>query len=144
MDWKRMAIDDLRNYNRRRQSMENLPKRIAALEYDSLSVRAGIGSEPVCGGTSKAEDRMINNISERERLKYNLLSVRNLVELTENGLNSLTHDEKLVLERFFIDRQNGYLERLMNELGYEKSKIYQLKDDALKKYTMIQFGVVDL
>lgn len=143
MDWKREAIEDLRNYTRRKQSLENLPRRIEALEQDSLSVRAGLGSEPVSGGTSMAEDRMINNISERERLGHNLCSVRRLVELTEQGLDSLTREERLVLERFFINRQRGYLERLMDELGYEKSRIYQIKDIALRKYTLQQFGMID-
>lgn len=143
MDWKREAIEDLRNYTRRKQSLENLPKRIEALEQDSFSVRAGLGSEPVSGGTSMAEDRMINNISERERLGHNLCSVRRLVELTEQGLDSLTREERLVLERFFINRQRGYLERLMDELGYERRQIYRIKDNALKKYTMVMFGIVE-
>lgn len=143
MDWKREAIEDLRNYTRRKQSLENLPRRIEALEQDSLSVRAGLGSEPVSGGTSMAEDRMINNISERERLGHNLCSVRRLVELTEQGLGSLTREERLVLERFFVNRQRGYLERLENELGYERRQIYRIKDNALKKYTMVMFGIVE-
>ena len=143
MDWKREAIDDLRNYTRRKQSLENLSRRIEALELDSLSVRAGLGSEPVSGGTSMAEDRMINNISERERLGHNLCSVRRLVELTEQGLGSLTREERLVLERFFVNRQRGYLERLENELGYERRQIYRIKDNALKKYTMVMFGIVE-
>lgn len=38
MDWKTMAIDDLREYNARRQALEVLPMQIAEIEAEMTGI----------------------------------------------------------------------------------------------------------
>jgi len=145
VDWKKVAVEDLRRYQHLKKSLSHIPQRIETLEEYNLAVKGGMsGSEPVSGGTSTSEDRLISNICERERLGHNYKAVKGLVDMIEEGLGMLNKTERLVLERFYINRTQGYVDRLMDELGYEKSRVYQIKDDALHKFTVAMYGLIDL
>lgn len=145
MDWKRAAIEDLKLYHRRRDSLNNLKDRIQALKEHYLSVKCSLGSDaaPVKNGSSKIEDRMLNNIVERERLTHTYKATRRLVELTERGLKGLDDKERLVIERFFVTKERNHVERLMDELHVEKSHVYRLKDRALYNFTVTMYGLID-
>lgn len=145
MDWKKSAIEDLCYYCRRRDSLDNIKTRIAALKDQYASVKCALGSDstPVQGGGNKIEDRMLSNIVERKRLILTYRAAKGLVELTERGLDGLEERERLVLERFFISSERGACQRLKGELGYEERQIYRIKDDALYKFTICQYGISD-
>lgn len=145
MDYKRCAEEDLREYERLKTSLAALPERIALLQDKASSLRAAAPDrEPVQGGTSTYEDRLINNIVETERLKTNLDIVRRKVALVDRGLAVLTDEERLVLERFYISRHYGYMDRLCEELCCERTQVYRIKDRALKKFTQAMFGMAEL
>lgn len=145
VDWKKVAIEDLRKYPYLKKSLLHIPQRIDVLEEYTKTVKGGMsGSEPVSGGTSTSEDRLINNICERERLEHNYKAVAGLVEMIEEGLDILSRTERLVLERFYINRTQGHVERLCDELGYEQRQIYNIKDNALYKFTTAMYGLIDL
>lgn len=145
MDWKKSAIEDLRNYNARKDSLDNIITRIAALKDQSASVKCSMNSDsvPVQGGGTKIEDRILSNLVERERLTHTYRATKKLVELTERGLAGLDDGARLVLERFFIAPAKGNVERLKDELGYEERQIYRMKDQALYDFTIREYGLVD-
>lgn len=145
IDWKKCAIEDLRTYNRRRDSLDNIKCRIAALKEQYASVKCALGSDTgaVQGGGNRIEDRMLSNIVERERLTHTYRAAKCLVDLTEQGLSGLDERERLVLERFYVEPGKGNVDRLCGELGYEARQIYRIKDDALYKFTVCQYGIMD-
>ena len=49
----------------------------------------------------------------------------------------------MVLEKFYVDRYPNHVEWLSEHLNYEKSRVYQLKDDALYYFTVSMFGLID-
>jgi hypothetical protein len=50
VDWKKIAIDDLRRYPHLKESLLHIPKKIEALEEYNQSIKGGMsGSEPVSG-----------------------------------------------------------------------------------------------
>ncbi len=145
MNWKREAINDLSKYRNQQQSLENIPQRMAALKEDIQSARsAKPDNTPVQGGGNMYEDRILNNIITREKLKVNYAIVSRIVSSTEKALNSLSQQQRRVLELFYIDRQQGHVERLCQELGYEQARIYQIKDNALYDFTIALYGLSDL
>lgn len=137
------AIDDLRKYNSRKESLINIPERIQALRLDRESVRAVSDSTPVQGGGSRAEDRVINSLCNEEHLRLAYKSNKHLVAVTERALATLTDTERLVLERFYIARPKDYIEVLKIETNYEKTRIYEIRDEALRKYAMAAYGAVE-
>ena len=145
MDWRKAAAADLREYRYIRDSIDNLRGQIEELERQAHTLKGtAYDRTPVKGGTSGWEDRLIGNIDRRGRLEENLRTVQVKIERIERGLAALTDRERKVLDGFYVNRMALHIDRLCGELGYERSQIYRIHDEALKKFTLSQFGIVDL
>lgn len=144
MDWKKAAESDLRTLEARRSALRNMKDRIASLKVSCDGLRSAFSdSTPVQGGGNKTEDKMLNNLAEVERLKYSYAATKKLVEITERGLEGLSEDEKTVLQYFYITPISKAVDDLCERLGYEKSQIYRIKDRALYKFTIAEYGLYD-
>lgn len=144
MNWKKEAENDLRNYQRRVDALENARDKIKALRDQMTAIKAGMSDgTPVVGGGNKAQENMVNCIAECERLEYTIKANERLVALVERGLQSLSEQERRVLDLFYIHRIRGHVEELMEELNVETSQVYRIKDAALYKYTTTIYGVID-
>lgn len=144
MNWKKEAENDLRSYMRRKDSLQNIQDKIASLDDRMQSIRGGMSdATPVQGGESRAQESLINCIAEKERLGHTRAAVSRLVKLVERGLAGLTDQERRVLELFYIQRQDGYIERLMDELHVERAHVYRIKDAALYKFTVALYGITE-
>lgn len=146
MDWRKISIERLKDYENRKAALLSIPEQLETLELEFTSIRAATtdGQEIKGGGGSKIEDSLINNIVKRDELKRNLKIVKNEVAVTERGLKGLTADEEKILNKFYINRVHGHVELLCEELNFEKSRVYAIKEDALKKFTLACYGIIEL
>lgn len=144
MDWKKEAINDLKNYLSRKNSILSMSEQIQMLDAKMERVKGFSADSPVMGGASKSEDVLINCIAEKDRLTTNIEIAKKQIAMVERGLTFLSDDERTVLTMFFINRPSNHIDRLCDELGYEKSRIYEIKDQALHKFTIAMYGIVDL
>lgn len=143
-NWQRNAIDDLRTINYWTEFLRHSEERLAALDADIASIHSALkDATPVQGGTSTAEDRLISNIDERGRLEANINSVSVRLKAIRGALDALTADEQLILDRFFINRVDRYIDRLCDELNIEQAQVYRRKDEALRHFTKALYGFVD-
>jgi len=144
MKWSDCAIQDLRKYKHLKASLESIPERMEALRCRFEYIKgAATDKVPVKGGSSRYEDNLLDIIVEKERLKYLYRANKTLLDLIERGLASLDETERLVLDRFYIDRPKNHIKKLMEELNYEKSRVYEIKDQALYKFTIAMYGIVE-
>ena len=143
MNYKEIVIEDLRNYNYLKQGVENAKARIRALEYAAVGLQAG---EPVRAGRRRSarDDRMVDNIAERERLKLNLRTAQTLLRMIDSALSTLSEQEREILNEFYINKREGHAERLCHRFCVEKSKVYTMKDEALRKMAIGMYGVIEL
>lgn len=145
MNWQTFGVQRLKAYEARQKAVESIPERIKMLELEYTAIKAGIGDGmPKASGGNKTEDQLVGNIAKREELKSNLEIAQREIALTEKGLSALDDEEKRVLYVFFINRPARHVELLCDELHIEKTKLYKLKDEALKKFTMACYAVVEL
>ena len=141
MDWKNEAVDQLQQYEARQQALDSIPEEIRRLEIENASIRSSVGNAvPVRESGSKREDAMLSNIVRREELARQLESTKAWVKLVDRGLSALDDEERLVLDRFYIHRHRGHVERLVDELGVEAKMVYRRKDKALRHFTMALYG----
>ena len=136
MDWKACAVDDLRRYRHMKIGVLNSRDKLRMLSSQATSARTTASRQ--CERTSP---KLIDTIVETERLKSNLDVAENLVGLIERGLDSLSEEERVVLERFYISDLPKNMTHLKGELGYEERSLYRLRDRALKKFTLAMYGV---
>ena len=140
MNWRKEAENDLRTYLLKKQSVESIEERIRALKMQQTGIQA-VRVDPTPGGSSQLEDSQANIICEIKRLKLTRAANQKLIEITERGLSVLDDRERLTLEKFYIDRPQDYLGQLMEELHVEKSMVYKIKEEALKKFTAATYGI---
>ena len=143
MNWQKEAVNDLKSYEARRQSVDNLKERIADLEKRAIKLGGTSNSVPVQGGGNRNEEALVNNIAERERLTMALSAAQKLVDVIDRGLAVLDDDEYKVLEGFYINRSSRHLDKLCDDLHCEKSTVYRIKDQALYKFTVAMYGIID-
>lgn len=144
MDWKATAIEKLKDYEAKKLCIDQLALEIKRLELKAeglhSSIREGAGS---AHSTDAYDDMLVNNITQRQELMFLHTDALRWVEFVERGLSVLTGEERLILDRFYIHRSKGNVDRLCEELCVERSRVYKLKDQALRHFTLALYGVTE-
>lgn len=143
MDYKKIAKAELRDVPAMRTAMDNIKDRIRSLEMQKTSLRSTSDSTPVQGGGNRQEDRLLNLIVESERLRLSLTAHELRMEVIERGLAALSDQDRLLLETFARNRSGEAVNILSDTLFLERTRVYQLWDEALRRYTIAEFGLVD-
>lgn len=146
MDWKTAAIEKLKQYEEKRQSLELIPVQIAEIESAMTSIRsAGALSVPVMNSKGNSrEDMYINNIDRLDELKRQLEQAKLWIKIVDRGLSVLNREERLVLERLYINREKYAADRLCDDLGLMDSRtVYKRRDQALRLFTVALYGCVE-
>lgn len=145
LDYRTVVKSKLYQYRQLETSLLNLEERVR--EIDAFLVSTGSGGFDnirVQGGKMDAkENNRISLMVEKEQLKSILRLKRADVARVRRGLAALTPEERTILDRFYINRTDHYLERLMEELGYERRAIYYRHDEALRDITVAMYGLVE-
>lgn len=139
--WRRQAESDLREYEAKKKSLENIPDQIRELEEKMSSIRSQTAdSVSVKGGGGGRDDAYLNNIVARDRLKANLEDSRRFVSRVSNALSILTEDEKELLRRFYMIPEKGSAYNMASEKHVDHKTVYRWKDDALDRFTIAMYG----
>ena len=85
----------------------------------------------------------INTIAEKEQLQLNYRMAKQQLDWIDRGLQILEPDERLVLEGFYISTSPTAKDDLMDSLCIERSALYELKDRALRKFTIGMYGMLE-
>lgn len=134
--WRMQAINDLQTFNAKKESLKNIPEQIAELEAKYTAIRSSTADgTPVKGGRSGREGMLLNNITERDRLKDALVQAKNDVAKVERALSVLTDVERRILQVRFIDREPAAVTKLSCELNLDERTVRNRQADAL-----LQFG----
>lgn len=141
MNWKFEAIEKLKQYEAKKQSLRSIPEEIARLESAMQSIRSATADgTPVQGGGSGREDMMLSNIVHHEELERAMEQAQKWVALVDAGLEILSEEERLILDRFYIHPAKGNVDRLCGELGVEQATAYRYRDKALRHFTISLYG----
>lgn len=145
MDWKAEAIEKLQGYDSQRQAIDLIPLELERLGADYTGIRAAkVDGMPRAGSSaSTREDAMISNITYRDELKRRLKEARLWVEIVDGGLSTLGEEDGLVLEYLFIHPAKGNIDRLCERLNVDKSTVYSRRNNALRRFTIALYGVVE-
>ena len=145
MNWKKEAIEKLKEYNARKQSITSIPMEIAQLESAVRGIRsASADGVAISGGGSGREDMLLSNICKREELKRSLATAKAWVSQADAAMGVLNQEERLILDRFYINPARGNVDRLCGELNVEKSQVYARKDAALRHFTISLYGCTEI
>lgn len=141
MNWKREVQDKLYKYPYKKQAISNLKERILYLDETLKTIKPVVMDKvPLRGGGTKQEDVMLNRIMEKELLTANLKDCKVEVKDIEKSLKILTETELEVIELFYLSMYRTSIEKICDRLGYEKSQVYNIRNDALRKMAIFLYG----
>ena len=143
MNWKTEAMERLKKYEGCCHAIHNIPLEIKRLELEARSPARASLEQTAGKATGRREDKLLNNIVFRQTLRWSLEQTRQWLDATNDALQCLAPEERLILQRLYIYQEKDGLERLCRELGVERSSIYRYRDRALEKFTVALFGKSD-
>lgn len=144
MIWKHEAVEKLKQYEVKRAALEDIPLEIKQLELGMQSIRsAKPDSSPVRSNGAARENMMLNNITYREELDISYQQTKSWVERVEKALDTLTQEEYTILDRFYINPEKKAADRLAGDLRVDVKTVYRRKDEALRKFTLALYGVME-
>jgi hypothetical protein len=137
--WKSLAIDELTIYPAKKEAMTTIPERLRELESAFVSIGSPSADKVAVQGGG-GNDKALNNIVQRESLFQKYTEVVAFTARVERGLAVLTDEENEILSRCYIHPERGAVERIANARGLDKSTVYRMRDDALRKFTIAMYG----
>ena len=141
MNWKQEAAERLQRYEPMVRALQNIPMEMVRLEEDVKQLRSrGSELEGICTTPSRGDGRLVDNIVMRQELKRVYEDACMWVEITDNALEALTNEEKLVLFHLYVRPQRGAVDQLCEQLGLEQSSVYRKRDIALWRFTLAMYG----
>ncbi len=136
MDWKLCAADDLRRYKQMKIGILNSKDRLRLISETSTSPRTSLGKR-----NPARNPGFINNLVEKEKLSSNIKSAEKLIAIIDRGLNSLSEEDRRLLEKFYMSDSPSKMRHLSDEFGYDPRSIYRKRDRALAKFTLAMYGL---
>ena len=144
-DYKKVCKWELGRYYEKLMAIDSLQDEIDMLNARMEGIRSPkMDATPVQGGSSTAEDRIINAICNRDNPTVNHELVKWQVRQMDRGLSILTDQQRRILEVAVMRREYNAIDRLCDELHISRSELYRRMDEALKRYAICRYGVTEL
>lgn len=141
MNWKEEAKRELRGYEALKASIPNLSDTLAEIAAAKTSLRSASDPSPIYGGGSTYEDRLTNLLTKEAAVKDLLRASRFRLRRIERGLAALSEEERAVALCFSAHRSGEAVEILTERLGLEQAQIYRIWNEALRRFTIAEYGL---
>lgn len=142
MDWKKNTIEEIKNYSYLRIKCVRLREKLEELESKSKTIH-GVKLSHQKIKSSAQSQKILNQLIEREELYHMLNATRNKVKKLERAFKKLDPNERSILDKFYISRQDLTLAQMCSHFSVERSTLYRMKDSALKKLALNLFGEIN-
>ena len=143
MNWKTVAIDELRNYEAVKLSLQNLPELIDRQNSAIKRIRTS-DPETVVGGGGGDRDMLLSAIVYRDELQARLNEAKKTVCAIERALSALDEEELRVIDLMYIHRRKNAVTELCDEMGIEQATVYRKRNIALEIFICALYGYGNL
>lgn len=146
MNFKRLTIAELADFEAMRFAKESLPERIKAERYKLNNIRTSLASVGCGRGNDcrKTEDEYISILARITMMEQTLSATTIHCKRIEDVLVRLTDAERMIVEEFFIYHNPEALEVCCSKLYVSKTTVYRWREMALKKCAVALWGCDDL
>lgn len=138
--YKKWLIEDLQNLETDRFAISHMERELETLKHELYSIK-GTNFDKMPAGNVTQEDKLITAIAKRDELEATLEATRRHVADMEALLDAITDDERHIVDRMLVNREQRAATELAKELGYDQRQIYRKRDDALRHLAKLRFGV---
>ena len=140
MNWKNEAVERLGQYSAMSQAMKTIPVEMERLEREACLIKARKLEQPTATSKGPMDDRLIDNLIQRQELGDAFENARCWLAATNGALSVLKQEERDILYQMYVHPSRGVVAKLCEELGVEQSSVYRKRDQALYRFTMALYG----
>lgn len=139
---KEKAIGLLKRYKLIKLRRNIICDKLTALENLITSARGvSCSATPSRGGSSKYEDKLVDYITQKDFCKVKLAKYNTEISAIDSALRELPKPELTALKYFFLDDDTrDRAGMLCDELGFERSHIYRIREKALNNLAKIYYA----
>ncbi|MBR5022380.1 MAG: hypothetical protein IKY18_04180 [Oscillospiraceae bacterium] len=141
IDWKAVAIKELRTYKEVCLSLQSLPDLIERQKMIVGRIRTNNPAK-VYKKIPADNDTQLSAIVYRDELEHRLKEAKKTVAAINMALSAMTEEEYLLLDTFFIHPRKNGADMLCEKLCIERSAVYERRNKALEKFTRSLYGCV--
>lgn len=141
MDYRLLAIDELKKLNHNYTAEKVIKLRIIDLDTRLKSSGGGIGgATPNIGGGNKTEHKWLSLISSISDEKKRLKDVNRAIRRVELALSAVSEEEARILREAYIENRN--MDEIAGKEHVSRATAYRLRDSALINFTRAFYGAV--
>ena len=141
MNYRKWLVEDLQNLERNRFAISHLQEELETLEAEYASIKAtNFDKMPSGSGDNIQEEKLLTVIAKKDELMANLTFTKKKVADMDKLLAQLPDDERLIIQRTVINKEKYAADTLADELCYERTQIYRLKNKALMHLAQLRHG----
>ena len=141
MNYKKWLIEDLQNLERDRFAISHLAEELETIKAEYAAIKAtNYDKMPAGSGDNIQEEKLLTAIAKKDELSANLEYTKRHVSDMERLLSQLPDDERLIIQRTVINKEKYATDALAEELCYERTQIWRLKNKALCHLARLRHG----
>ena len=141
IEWKSVAIKELRTYGEVCLSLQTLPDLIERQKLIVGRIRTNNPSK-VSRKNPGDNDTQLSAIVYRDELEQRLKEVKKTVAAIDKALSAMTEEEYMLLDILFIHPRKNGVDMLCEKLCIERTAVYERRNKALEKFTRSLYGCV--
>lgn len=145
MDYREYAKDLLSRKKSLVSAYSAIKSELECLEQEKTACKASAVNARSNGGDAAVyEERLINILTELDDCRFRRSVVERELLKIEQGMNGLSDYQRDLLDSFFVEREMGAADDLMERWYKERSSLYRDRNRALETFTRSIYGVLQL
>ena len=140
MIWKLAAEEKLSQYPAQVAAVQNLQAQLKLLESRTGGLHSPQYDRPVVSTShGRTEDALLEQLVKKQEMEWSLAQAQTWVEVTQRALDTLTAEDRQVLQTLYMDPDGG-VEALCSRMNKDRTTAYRHRERALRKFTMALYG----
>lgn len=145
MDYREYSKDLLVRKKNLVSAYSAIKTELDLLDRERCACKSSIANAEQNGGDASIyEERLINVLADLDDCRFRRSIVERELLKIEKGMNVLSEYQRDLLERFYVSKEYGAAEDLMEKWYKERSCLYRDKIRALDDFTRSVYGVLQL
>jgi len=122
-------------------SLQHQKEELKEIEAEYTAIKAtSYDKMPSGSGDNTQEEKLLSAIAKKTKLTAWITATEMHVANMEALLNTLTDEEKIIVEKTIINRNKNAEEDVAEEIGIERRQVYNRKNAILHRLCQMRFG----
>ena len=138
IDWQYSVKRDLQEYADKCDAVAGMREELAAMDAALTGISSPMKGNTPVQGSADASDKWLNMIVRRDEMAISLANTEARVKRIHDGLEGLSEDELLLLDRMYI--HHIPFNHICELMHLEQAQVYRLLKNAIRRLAVRMYG----